>query len=324
MEGVPAMTPPLPTVAICIATYMRPDYLQQLLRSVLALEFHGAGNTPPHIIVVDNDVNGSAEEVVRAFRDNTRWPVTYRIETGKGISYARNRLVQLASDCEYLAFVDDDEQVASDWLHQLLAMQQTCDADVVAGPVVPKYASPPARWILRGQFFDRSRRSTGTPVKYVATNNVLIRRGVLGDVDGPFDHRFALTGGEDTFLFLQLHAAGATMVWCDEAVVTESIGSDRLCLRWIIRRSYRVGNTLARCEQLLGYGRAAKMRRFGKGAGWLLYGSAGVLLSLLNGRAHAARRIANMARGLGMIAGLFNYTYEEYGRHPSPESAHGH
>lgn len=303
-----------PSVAICIATYMRPSYLQHLLQSIFALDLHRDGDTPPHIIVVDNDASASAKEVVLKFVADTRWPVTYQVEKGKGISYARNRLVQLASDFDFLAFVDDDEQVASNWLCQLLSVQQSYNADVVAGPVVPRYEGPAGQWICDGRFFDRTRHLTGTPVKYVATNNVLIRRSTLKQVNGPFDHRFALTGGEDTFLFLQLHAAGARMVWCDEALVTESIGSSRLCLSWIVRRSYRVGNTLARTERLLGYSYLKQARRLGKGIGWIAYGSAGMLPSLPTGRHHVARQITNIARGLGMTTGLFNHVYEEYGR----------
>ena len=48
-----------------------------------------------------------------------------------------------------------------------------------------------------------------------------------------FDPRFGLTGGEDTMFTHDLVGRGGTIVWCDEAVVRESVPADRATRSWV-------------------------------------------------------------------------------------------
>ncbi|MEO1129349.1 MAG: glycosyltransferase [Planctomycetota bacterium] len=230
-------------MSICIATYQRPEPLTRLLCALHQLEFDGE---PPliDIVVVDNDPAASARDACRSVRmeHRCRWPIAYLTEERRGISYARNAaMAHAAADADFLAFLDDDETPSPRWLAELLHTQERYRADVVGGPVVPRFEQEPPEWVVKGRFFERRRRSTGAFIDRAATNNALVRAAINHADDFWFDERYALTGGEDTHFFRRLYLAGKRMVWCDEAVVEDWIPPQRVTEKWIIRRQYRIG-----------------------------------------------------------------------------------
>lgn len=308
-------SPPEISVAICAITYLRPAGLARLLQSLSELQFVKTRSVAPVIVVVDNDRAGSAREVVEAAREIIHWPVRYEIEPRSGISFARNHAVSLASDCRFIAFIDDDEVADPAWLDELLHAQSRYDAQVVTGPVIPVFETPPPDWVVEGRFFERPRHATGTFLNGARTTNVLIDRVILNSLAGPFDPRFALSGGEDTLLFMQLHRCGARIVWCDEAYTSEYVPISRSkSLGWLLRRSYRVGNSLALCEKAVGSTSIQLSIRGAKGIVRVLQGLLGLVPSFLLGRAHTVRNLAYIARGIGMILGLMGHKFQEYRR----------
>ncbi len=193
-------------VTICIATFKRPLSLERLLESISRLKFEKIVDLGLQVVVVDNDVSGSARDIIRKWRKKMPWPLIFDIEPRRGIPFARNRLVELAVDTDFIAFVDDDEVVHDDWLEELLVVQDCYQADIVHGPVLSRFEVRPPEWVLKGGFFDRPRQKTGESIKYFATNNLLIRNSVLIGIEGPFEERLAHTGGSD--LCLSLHLSG--------------------------------------------------------------------------------------------------------------------
>ena len=89
----------------------------------------------------------------------------YVHEPRPGISHARNRGVAEAKG-DFVAFIDDDELPAPNWLESLLLTQRTYRADVVLGPVRPVFDRPPRRRldVLRRFFSQTSDAPSGTPV----------------------------------------------------------------------------------------------------------------------------------------------------------------
>src|SRR5262245_8957617 len=79
------------SVAVCIATYRRPDGLRRLLRALEQLEFRESAPSSIHVIVVDNDAVGAAGVQVCEEMGNFRWMLEALREERKGISFARNR-----------------------------------------------------------------------------------------------------------------------------------------------------------------------------------------------------------------------------------------
>lgn len=303
---------PITTVAICLITYKRPNSLSRLLNSLAQLEFTQSTDVVVQVIVVDNDETASAKATVEQATKEMRWPLLYAVESQRGISFARNHAVALATGHEFVAFVDDDEIVDQAWLDQLLAAQRLFRADIVAGPVVSVFEVEPPRWVLRGHFFDRPRYPSGKSLPFCATNNVLIRREILNRFPGPFDARFALTGGSDTLLMLQLTRSGARLVWCDDAVVYEYVPASRVRVEWIVRRAYRRGNTHGRCVREVEPSIGPLSKHLTIGVGNIVVGLAGLLPSIFFGPAAIVQMLKYIARGAGRVLGLMGYAYEEY------------
>lgn len=300
------------SVAVCIATYLRPVGLTRLLESLQGLRFTKNNGVTVQVVVVDNDPGASARAVVEDAQAD-RWPVLYDVEPRRGIPFARNRAVAIASGCAYIAFVDDDESADPTWLDELLAARRQLDAGIVAGPVAPAFEPGVPRWMREGGFFEKRRGVTGTTLDWASTANILMRSDLLEDVPGPFDGRLALSGGSDFYLTTYLARSGARIVWCDEAVVRESIPASRATTRWILQRAYRRGNTQSICERALPPSMQRSLDSLWKdGAKRILRGAAGILRGPLSGRAAVVRRLAEIASGLGLLMGLVGHRYEEY------------
>lgn len=305
-----------PKVAICVATCRRPRWLGQLLESLSKLEFNKCPGVVWTVIVVDNDCTGSARPVAERYASLLPGLV-YDLEPVQNISLARNKTIALAKDldCAYIAFVDDDEFVDPNWLDNLLYALKYYNADIVRGPVIPVFVDPVPDWIVKGGFFERQRyHKTGRIIRWGATNNVLLKREFLDRLAGPFDIKFGLTGGEDTHLFERLYRLGACMVWSNEAIVRENVPQSRTNVKWILLHYYNFGSMLALCDRALEKKKKWLLPRIFKGLGRIIQGSILLLPSLLFGYAAAIKSLTYLARGVGMIAGIFGYKLEEYKR----------
>lgn len=302
-----ASPPARVTVAVC--TFRRPLLLQRLLASLDVL------TAPEHatydILVIDNDPAGSAAGTVGAA--TLKHPVRYVHEPHPGIAAARNTALRQSADADFVAFIDDDEVADPPWLATLLAAADEHQADVVAGPTNSAFAVPLPDWMDKGAFFARSVAETGSTMPFAACGNLLLRTSALLRVDHYFDDRFGLTGGEDSEFTARLVSGGARLIWCQEAVTVEDVPADRITARWVLRRSYRMGNTAGRMQLLAGR-TLTRSRIVAGGLGRILAGSASVLLSPLPGRPHWAIGVRVVCRGAGMLAAGTGVAIVEYGR----------
>lgn len=295
-------------IAVCVITLHRPAGLAALLEGLSKLTFSKVAAPEVRVMLVDNDAGGSAKAVAEAAPEGLE--VCYCVEPKKGIPIARNRTVEAALPwADYCAFIDDDEVPPNEWLDELLAAQRRFGADVVTGPVRTVFADPPPPWILEGKFFAPQQFTTGTELEVCATNNTLVRAELFQN--RRFDERFALTGGEDTQLFMRLKRVGHTIIWAEDAYVTETMPSSRANLSWLLKRSYREGNSYALAEFSVDNSLKRKLLRFSKGVTRLAQGGLGALMNL--GRKPAFVRHARRAYlGAGMISGVLGNRYEEY------------
>ncbi len=296
-------------VSVCICTYRRPDALARLLDALGAQT-----RRPDEIVVVDNHAGGGARAVCEGAAIGV--PVRYAIEAEQNIALARNRAVAMASG-DWLGFLDDDELPGHDWLEQLLATAERHAADGVLAPVSSEVPDNAPQWIRRGQFFARRRFATGTvvPRNEFRIGNALIRADCLRSLDPVFDPAFGRTGGEDGDALSRLAAAGARLVWCDEAVVREPVEFSRLNLRWLLMRSFRGGQDYGRHFLAGRYGANGPLRRalFIARATLVLFVSALLCLpALLFGRHRAVQWLRRAYAQLGKLAAFSSYRYEEY------------
>ena len=297
-------------VAICICTFKRPDLLRELLHGIGNLVFRKVQGPEIHIVVVDNDDSKSAEQVCG--NASVPWPLTYVAEPRRGITYARNRAIAEAGAVDFISFIDDDETPSTHWLDELLAAEREFTADVISGPVFPAYATDTPDWIKRGRFFEARTAISGSPRQTCACNNILIADHVLDRVPR-FDDAFALSGAEDTDFFLRVRLAGYTIVWSQEAVVFETVPSQRATIAWLLRREYQTGNGWVFCEA--GGDRSLRnwALRFCKAAVHVILGLANAALRfVLMDKVGVVRSLQRVSMGIGMLAALAGHRFLAY------------
>ena len=223
-----------PHISICVCTYRRPNLLKALLREL------GRQKTNDQfaysIIVVDNDADQSAAEVVNEAAKQSACSIQYAVEAQQNISMARNKAVQLAEG-DYIAFIDDDELPGNEWLLTLFGAMARYDVDGVLGPVRPKFETAPPRWIITGRFYDRPSYPSGYVIDGPKgrTGNVLLKRTLFDGADEPFNPQ--LLTGEDQEFFGRMIAKGHSFVWCEEAVAYELVPPARWKRSFILRRA---------------------------------------------------------------------------------------
>jgi len=305
--------PDSPAVSVCICTFKRPALLGVLLAE---LERQIGAAAGVEFVVADNDPAHSAREVLAQWAQ--RLPLRALHVPVPNIAAARNAVVG-AARAPWLAFIDDDESPDAGWLYKLRAAQSAHAADVVFAPVLPRYVPGTPDWLRLGGFFDRPRFATGTAIttRDARTGNVLLRAGLVKALGPtPFDVAFGRTGAEDTVLFRALLARGARFIWCDEATVQEEVPLARANTGWLLRRSYRLGQTymVSETHQLRG---AAWLKRAGflglRAAGQLLVAGMLALVLVPFSRIRSFRWLRATLAQLGKLSALAGHRYHEYG-----------
>ena len=295
----------IPDISVCVATYKRPDQLERLLDSLEALN---PGPFAYEIVVVDNDAEQTAREVVeKKAADGAT--IRYFHEPEQNIALARNLAVRKAQ-AEWVAFIDDDEVATRDWL---VAFWQSAGngGDGFFGPVLPRVEGAPPIWLDAEVFFNRPRFETGKRLdfRFTRTGNALVRRALFQRFE--FNPEYGLTGGSDVDLFARMLDAGAEFFWCDEAVVFEYQPAYRLTIGWLLQRSFRGGISFTQVQKQR-TGILQQAFSFGKGLFGTLFFAALVPFELFRGRAFVVKRLSKVAVQLGHVFGALDYKYEEY------------
>ncbi len=236
-------------ITVCICTYKRPIPLGRLLNSLRDQVTEGQFTFS--IVVVDNDEARSGEKAVADAARKMPVEIKYCVELKRGIAHARNKALEVATS-DLIAFIDDDEFPTNRWLLHLF---ETCDkyeADGVLGPVKRHFDEAPPEWILRGSFFVRPSHPTGFILNWpeTRTGNVLFRRRILPSDSPAFRSEFR--SGSDVDFFKRAMAKGHVFIWCDEAVVYETVPPARWTRKYLLRKALQRGRSAAlRHEGLL-------------------------------------------------------------------------
>ncbi len=224
------------TVIICTAK--RPSMLFSALNSINELSI--PADSTLSVIVVENDTEYRSKDVIDSIVKKTKLPLKYILEPRIGIPFARNRAIAAALEeqPDWIAMLDDDERVKSDWLVQLLGACQKFDAHVASGPVLQMLDAAPPHW---WKSLSESSRPTGSLLRDAYTNNVLIHSSLVAanDLNLRFDERLTF-GAEDVDFFQRACLKGVKMVWVQEARVVEQVPISRLSLRRTVDRALMV------------------------------------------------------------------------------------
>lgn len=299
-------------IAVCVITFRRIEGLRKLLLALTEITCTTEStHSPPvaDVFVIDNDPEGSAKPLCRHFDKK----VIYLHEPRQGIPYARNAALEATINTyDYLCFIDDDEWPSSQWLSSLITTIEKSRADAVMGPVVPLYPENCPQWMIEGGFFERTRRKTGQRMDRGASNNVMLRADFLRRTGLRFNETLRFTGGSDTYFFQAAIAEKIHIVWCNEAEVFEDIPLHRMTPKWLIQRSFRAGNTLSLCDQLRDPSLKTKMIRLFKGGGRCMLVLLALPFALFLGQIRLVKLVLTGVKGLGSLAGMLGFRYEEY------------
>lgn len=300
-------------VAVCIATFRRPELLAALLDSLGALTWRGR-EPRLSLLVVDNDAGETARAVVEAARRRLPLQPEYLVEPERNIARARNRAVAWALErgVDFVAFVDDDEVARPDWLDRLLEAQARYAADAVCGDVLPRFSARAPAWAARAGLFAQRLPRAGTPLPVASTNNALVAARLLRGPAPPFDPAFGVTGSSDSMFFLRAVREGARVVSAPQAVVEEHIPPARSSARWLTRRAFRIGNAAVFCERALPRPERRLGRRIAKASVRMGASAAALPVAALFGPARLLRALFGVCYGAGAMAALAGYRYAEY------------
>lgn len=300
------------TVAIC--TFRRPDSLSKLLSDISGQRFCRVKGVEVSILIVDNDDQRSAREVVETASAVSKFPVRYISQPVRGLSTVRNTALECCEDADFIAFVDDDEHVIDTWLDELLFHGVNPSVAFVIGPVRPQFPIACPEYFVRSQLYHRKELEDGATMLSGNTGNSLLRVAWLRAKGLRFRSEFDLSGGEDTCFFADIVSHGGNGVFAALAIAYEPVARERLSIRWLLRRRCRYGATEV-IEQSMKEPRPARICWLYalRGIGRLVAAFALVAGFCVVDRARALRYACAGARGLGYLFGALGMRVREYG-----------
>ena len=160
----------------------------------------------------------------------------------RGFAEARGGLV---------AFIDDDEIAAVDWLDQLVAALRDTAADIAVGPRLAHFTAGAPSYDPHGAYFVRDLKladrtliqltaASGKPRYGLGTGNSLFHmKNCFPDGAPPMRESFGDAGGEDAELMARLHRKGRKIVWAAKAFVTETVEPRRTSIDYRLIRTRR-------------------------------------------------------------------------------------
>lgn len=247
------MTPiPQPRISLVIATFNGATRIGTTLHSLLT---QSLSSELWEAVVVNNNSTDSTADVVREFMAaHPEITIVPTEEPRQGLSYARNRGIEVARG-EIIAIIDDDEiaspQLLADYLHFFDTHPEAAGA---GGRIAPLYANGRPEWMSRhterpiAGTLDLGDRIVPFPEgKYFGGGNMALRRSAI-EKYGAFNPALGrrgttLLGGEEKELYARLHNAGEMVFYIPTAYIQHIIPESKLTRDYFERVCFRIGQS---------------------------------------------------------------------------------
>jgi glycosyltransferase involved in cell wall biosynthesis len=224
-------------VSIIIPTFKRPEGLTQTLNSI---RLQTQDLAAVEILVVNNSMESAAE--VEAICDHflqEKLPVRLFHQPLVGSSQARNMGIEQAAG-KWLCFIDDDEELVSNYLKDLFEAIATADENCIfGGPYIPVYDAEKPRW-LKEDYFAISYGETPRDLlknEFLPGGNLILSKRMLEKIGGYstyFGHVSKKSGyGEDTELVMRAVKVGGIQKYLPSMAIKHHIPANRLSLKWM-------------------------------------------------------------------------------------------
>lgn len=227
-----------PFVSVIVCTLNRKEFLRRCLNELLNVNYP---ESQYKIIVVDGGSVDGTENMVK----NEFPSVKYVVEKRSGVSYARNKGLEIARG-EVIAFTDDDCIVTKDWLYNLVISFDSPEIGAVGGPVrftrkIPRKLLVKAA--LGGYDLGERRQFVG----YLVTSNIAVKRKVFRKIR--FDENLGRKGdmlfdNEDIDFCERILRMGYKLVYNPKAIVYHNINPERIKVKYILVRAFYSGKSL--------------------------------------------------------------------------------
>jgi glucosyl-dolichyl phosphate glucuronosyltransferase len=228
-------------ISVIICTYNRAQLLKNVLQDVcqqtlVDFEFE--------VIVVDNHSTDQTHAVAKGFCQRYS-NVRYCFETQQGLSHARNRGWHEAQG-EYLAYLDDDCQVPTQWLAVAKEIIEFKAPIVFGGPYYAFYNTAKPHWWKKeyDAYHSMSYAETAGDLALhqdIHGGNLFIQQAILEKVGG-FNPHFGMSGnqlsyGEETELQMRIfNALPECRAYSDPKLyVYHLVAAKKMKIGWIIQ-----------------------------------------------------------------------------------------
>ena len=235
----------LKKLTIVIATYNRSRLLAETLESLLSRIDEFERFPDFEIIVVNNNSQDDTGAIVSSYLNQLPM-LTVINELKQGLSYARNTGIEFAKG-EFIVFLDDDVELESGWIGQLLLPFDDPNIGVVGGRVMAYGMHSLPDWLPReysylASVFDPA--DEPCELDKVMGANFADRKEIFDSVGG-FDSRLGrkgdkLLGGEEIELFIRIRNAGYKIFYTPYSTVLHKI-SNKLNADYIVNYAYWLG-----------------------------------------------------------------------------------
>ena len=262
----PGLAERRPLAIVCLMTFRRPAMLRATLDSLVA-QFEA----PPFaLVVVENDAaDPVGAAVARDYFRTGRLDGLCVIEPAPGNCSAANRAFGEARrrfpSAEFVLMIDDDEIADPRWLVEIVGAARRTGADIVGGPVVPRFPEGMAPALAEHPIYWPAYDRSGPVRQIYGSGNFLIRRDAYARLANPdFDLAYNYLGGGDTDFFTRCRRAGMKFHWAQEAIIEETVPWARAETRWVIQRGLRIGAINHRVDRVGASSRLGHAKVFAK------------------------------------------------------------
>ena len=232
-----------------ICSWNRRRLLQNALESLCRV--HPLKRMTWQLVIVLNNCTDDSQAIVEQFKD--RLPIVCSTEPRPGLSYARNRAIELVSG-DLVIWIDDDVRVSREWLRGYeQAFLRWPDASLFGGPILPEFEGQPPVWLannweLCGSAFAARRvPEEDSPIAldylpYGANFAVrtCVQRQFLFDVRLGRRPGVGWFGEEEIEVLRAIFASGGTGRWVRSAIVHHVMPQERQTIAYL--RAYYEAN----------------------------------------------------------------------------------
>jgi succinoglycan biosynthesis protein ExoM len=236
-EGAVRSAERIEQVDICICTYKRPSLIETLAAVAAQTDL---SDVRYRVIIADNAADPSARAQIVEAGDKLGLDLLYVHAPKQNISVARNACLAAAS-APWIAFLDDDETPTPGWLRALIDEAERGGLDAIQGPVEAVYAAGTPVWLSQSALHSTRPVWVNGEIVTGYTGNVLLRRAAIEGLS--FRSEFGRSGGEDNDFFYRFVARGGRIGFTEQAIVYEPVPPARASLAWLLKRSFRSGQT---------------------------------------------------------------------------------